>query len=99
MSGNKQISIIIPTTSDRELIFSRTLINAVEAVRHINAEILVINDTQGYCPPIPETASVVSIFNNPGKGVAAARNYGASLASADLLLFLDKFYIIINLNT
>lgn len=94
MHSQTQISIIIPTTKDRTLIFEQTLANAIKAIEHLKAEILIINDSPGYLPPIPSGIESVILHNNPGKGVASARNFGANAASSELLLFLDNDIII-----
>jgi len=83
------ISIIIPTTSDRRHIFEETISAALIAVKPFDGEIIVVNDTPGYTPNIPGCENVRTL-NNPGRGVASARNYGARNAVAPLLLFLDN---------
>lgn len=88
------LSIIIPTTQERDVIFQETLINALKAIQLLKAEILVISDSGGYVPVIPLNATHVIVLQNPGKGVASARNYGVKHASGKLLLFLDNDIII-----
>lgn len=89
-----QLSIIIPTTNDRDALFRVTLNNAVEAIRGLNAEILVINDSPGNMLDIPLEYVNVKVLNNPVKGVTLARNYGARMARGELLLFLDNDILI-----
>jgi GT2 family glycosyltransferase len=86
------LSIIIPTR-DRGTVFDETLRSAIQAVAHINAEILVVNDSRNSMPAIP-SSSVVAMINNPGKGVAAARNAGVRSTNGALLLFLDDDILI-----
>ncbi len=88
-----KLSIIIPT-KDRGRIFDRTLLTAVGAIRGIEAEIIVVNDSKNSSPQIPESLPGVRLLNNPLQGVASARNLGVREASGDLLLFLDDDIII-----
>ncbi|MBX3164160.1 MAG: glycosyltransferase family 2 protein [Bacteroidetes bacterium] len=88
MSENN-LSIIIPT-KDRGEVFYKTLNAAYQATKNVSAEIIVINDSKTNNVVIEEKfLDRVSVFNNPKSGVAAARNYGASLANGKWLLFLD----------
>ena len=86
-----KISIIIPTWK-RDEIFSETIHAALHAINNIDAEIIVIND-------FPEKAihidnEKVTVVNNIGRGVTVARNYGAKLANAELVLFIDNDIIV-----
>jgi len=83
-----QLSIIIPT-KDRDIILSSTLLCAVNATRHIDVEIIVINDSKTTRPQIDLDDSNIRLLDNPKKGVASARNLGAMSATSDLLLFVD----------
>lgn len=85
-----QLSIIIPT-KDRVPVFQKTLAAAVQATGHLHCQIIVVNDSKENTPIVPETVTLIA---NPGKGVAAARNAGAKLAVAPLLLFLDNDILI-----
>lgn len=89
----RDLSIIIPT-SNREDILRITVINALQAIEGMNAEIIIVNDGDALSgfPELP--TDKIGIFDNSGSGVAAARNFGASKASANLLLFLDDDMII-----
>jgi glycosyltransferase involved in cell wall biosynthesis len=82
-----ELSIIIPTR-DRGAVFDETLRCALAAIAHIEAEIVVVNDSRILRPSIPEVAAV-RMVDNPGKGVAAARNAGVRSTTGKLLLFLD----------
>jgi GT2 family glycosyltransferase len=82
------LSIIIPT-KDRQAIFSETLRRLIMAVGDRDIEIIVVNDSKTSTPELPENAPRVTLINNPGQGVASARNYGAAHASSGNLLFLD----------
>lgn len=83
-----QLSIIIPTR-DREAIFHETLQRATDAMAGLDAEIIVVNDSKTRQVIISPLLKNVHTINNTGQGVASARNNGASIAQADLLLFLD----------
>ena len=83
-----KLSIIIPTC-DRGVVFDETLQCAMVAVHEIDAEIIVVNDSPRSMPTIPKDAKRVTLLRNPGKGVGAARNFGARNATGHLLLFLD----------
>lgn len=84
-----ELSIIIPT-KDRGQLLIETLHNAYQAILFLPVEIIVINDSKTDKIFIPvEWQNKVKALDNPKSGVASARNLGASLASASLLLFLD----------
>ena len=85
------LTIIIPTWK-RDKIFSETIAAAVEAVKNIDAEILIINDC-GEDEVVFEHTKV-KVYNNPGRGVSKARNSGASLAKSPILLFIDNDILI-----
>ena len=86
-----ELSIIIPTWK-RNNIFSATISAVISAVSNIDAEVIVINDN------IEDKILVdhpkVKVYNNTGRGVTRARNLGASLATAPLLLFIDNDILI-----
>lgn len=88
-----KVSIIIPTC-DRGVVFDQTLRAAAEAVKGMNAEIIVVNDSKTSTPKIPGPQLTARMLQNPGRGVAAARNFGARHASGDLLLFVDDDILI-----
>lgn len=85
-----QVSIIIPT-KDRVSVFQKTLDAALQATTHLLCQIIVVNDSKESIPVVPENVTLIS---NPGQGVASARNAGARLAVAPLLLFLDNDILI-----
>jgi hypothetical protein len=88
-----QLSIIIPT-KDRGKIFERTIAAANDSVLHIDSEIIVVNDSKTSTPQVSETLKKVRLFNNPGQGVASARNFGVRNSTGNLLLFLDDDIVI-----
>lgn len=84
--------MIIPTR-DRGNVFDETLRRAISAIEHLDAEILVVNDSRESRPTVPSHPSV-RIIDNPGKGVASARNAGVRSTTGDLILFLDDDILI-----
>ncbi len=87
------ISIIIPTY-ERNDIFNKSLESIYKATSHLNAEIIVVNDSKKSSPFIPESFSNVILYNNPNKGCTSARNFGANKASSPYLLFIDDDFIV-----
>ena len=87
-----ELSIIIPT-KDRGKIFDETIGNAMEAINHLDAEIIVINDSKQNTPNIPDHPKV-RLFNNPKQGVASARNLGFKQSKGDIILFIDDDILI-----
>lgn len=87
------LSIIIPT-KERDEIFNETLRCVVLATQHLNAEIVVVNDSKLSHPIIPKNSGNIKLIINPESGVAAARNIGARNSAGDLLLFLDNDIIV-----
>lgn len=87
-----KLSVIIPT-KERKQIFASTLSAALHATRHIDAEIIIINDSDNDLMPTPG-ATNVRVLKNPKRGVAAARNFGFKNSSGELLLFLDNDIVI-----
>jgi glycosyltransferase involved in cell wall biosynthesis len=89
-----ELSVIIPTMN-RGHIFEMTLSYAIEAIKHIKSEIIIVNDSKDK-PLIERKSGEVALryVNNPKSGVASARNFGASFASYNVLLFLDDDILI-----
>jgi GT2 family glycosyltransferase len=83
-----ELSIIIPT-KDRIEILTASLKALRQAVSHIDCEVIVVNDSSTSKPNIPLGFKKISVVNNPKSGVASARNFGASLALSQILLFMD----------
>ncbi|HPQ08428.1 MAG TPA: glycosyltransferase [Bacteroidia bacterium] len=90
-----QLSIIIPT-KDRKDIFELTLKNAVNAIKNLDAEIIVINDSKETKINISKEYPNVKIFDNFKTGVASARNLGFHKSQGELLIFLDDDILISN---
>jgi len=88
------LSIIIPT-KDRAEILNGTLRQALAATQHIAVEIIVVNDSKTSSPDISGFRDKpIRMIQNAKSGVASARNLGASMALADLILFLDDDILI-----
>jgi len=81
-------SIIIPT-KNRDTILAQTLTFAIDATQNFLVEILVINDGESNIQLPENIKQKVSIYKNPKSGVASARNFGASKALSDHLIFMD----------
>ena len=87
------ISLIIPT-KDRVCILEQTIIHAKEALASYDSEIIVVNDAEQELDLPNNLSAGLTIVRNPNQGVASARNYGASLAQGEWLLFLDDDMLI-----
>jgi glycosyltransferase involved in cell wall biosynthesis len=83
-----QLTIIIPTRN-RESILSESLRHLQAATQSLTVETIIVNDGESEIIRIKKLFPFVKIVKNKGRGVASARNTGASLASADILLFMD----------
>lgn len=84
-----QLSIII-STSNRGNIFVRTLNECIQAIAHVSAEVIVVNDLSDGDIQLPKQAAVpIVCLRSTRRGVAAKRNLGARHARGKLLIFLD----------
>jgi GT2 family glycosyltransferase len=89
-----EISIVIPTYNRNNILYKHLAI-AYAALKGLDHEIIVINDSKTNRVEIPaEWQDTISVFSNPKQGVASARNLGASLAKSENLLFIDDDMII-----
>lgn len=86
MAEQLDFSIVIPT-KDREHILVQTLQKALDAIENNNVEIIVVNDGSELKQTIRHKK--IQYFKNPKQGVTTARNFGASIAKSNYLLFLD----------
>ena len=83
------VSIIIPTYNRNGILYKHLAI-AYNALKGLNYEIIVINDSKTNIVQISEEwGSNIRVYNNPKQGVASARNLGASLARSEYLIFMD----------
>jgi GT2 family glycosyltransferase len=83
-----EITIIIPTRN-RVGILEVSLGYLHAATQGVHAEIIVVNDGDEEVYRLKKTYPSIRIVDNPGSGVASARNTGAAKATSDLLLFMD----------
>lgn len=83
-------SIIIPTYN-RERMLIKHVSQAISELNEFNIEIIIINDNKNN--PINQNIfpqyDKLFIYENPNKGVASARNYGALKATNEWLIFMD----------
>ena len=80
------ISIVIPTYNRFDII--RETLDKIMHLQSVAAfEIIVVND--GNPLPFEINHPAVSIYKNPKRGAASARNFGASKAKYEVLFFID----------
>lgn len=89
MYKNERLSVIIPTFNRNDLLVNclSSLLSKIDS----SIEIIIVNDSKQNTIELPKHffTKQVKIYSNPKQGVASARNYGASKASGDLLIFID----------
>lgn len=85
------LSIVIPAFNEQDgldLTLS-SLFRSIERVHELEAEVIVVNDgSTDRTRLVAEEAGAICV-DNPGHGVSAARNYGASISRGEYLLFMD----------
>lgn len=81
-----ELSIIIPTYNRQETL-KQSISHAISAIKEKDIEIIIVNDGDEILDKIEYPN--IQYYKNPDKGVTSARNFGASLAKSDLLLFID----------
>lgn len=81
------ISLII-CTYKRPQLLKTCLACAIEVIKSINGEIIIINDSIEDKVDVIED-NKIHLFNNTSHGLASARNLGAKKAKGDLILFID----------
>lgn len=87
----KGLSVIIPTIN-RDNILNGTIEYAIEALKEIPCEIIVVNDSEKAISTA--NGNKIKILRNSKKGAASARNTGAQIAQYDYLIFLDDDILI-----
>jgi len=85
------LSVIIPT-KDRVKILNKTIGSLVEAIKGIDAEIIVVNDSNSDIT-FPDQKNIL-ILNSRRSSAAVSRNLGAKNAKGNVLLFLDDDIVI-----
>jgi len=85
------LSIIIPT-KDRVAILNKTIDSLITAVKGLDSEIIVINDSQSDIS-FPSHKNI-SVYNSRRSSAAISRNLGAKKAKGNILLFLDDDILI-----
>lgn len=94
MNNEIIISIIMPTC-DRGEVFEVSKEAVLNAIAAFKVEYIVVNDSKKSTLELTENErSHMQVYDNPTKGVASARNFGASKAKGDILMFLDDDVII-----
>jgi glycosyltransferase involved in cell wall biosynthesis len=83
-----EISVII-ATRNREAILWKTVEKAIASIAGKRAEIIVVNDGDKPLVAKDSFSEKIRCFNNPSKGVTAARNFGAANARGEVLFFAD----------
>ena len=86
------ISVVIPAASAPDVFRECLQSVCFNSVRP--SEVLIIDDAMDDKARDICRAFNVSVLKNPGKGVSAARNYGASRATGDIILFMDTDVIV-----
>jgi glycosyltransferase involved in cell wall biosynthesis len=82
------ISVII-ATRNREAILWTTVEKAIASINGKRAEIIIVNDGDNPLEAKDSFSEKIRCFNNPSKGVSAARNFGAANARGEVLFFAD----------
>ena len=82
-------TIIIPTFNRNDLLY--TCLDSILPLAQRNIEIIVVNDNPKNEIELPFNLryNAVEIVDNPNQGVASARNFGASKAKGEFLIFID----------
>ncbi|MEG2094795.1 MAG: glycosyltransferase family 2 protein [Lachnospiraceae bacterium] len=88
----KKISIIVPVYNNEETI--QSCLNSIQGQTYENIEVIVVNDgstdgTLHQCNMIQQEDARCKIFTTINQGVSAARNFGISQASGELIGFVD----------
>jgi glycosyltransferase involved in cell wall biosynthesis len=87
-----RISVVIPTFNRGEIFYE--CLNSVMNSISNDDEIIVVNDSKTHSIERNVSLNRVQVFDNPKSGVASARNFGASKATGEYLLFIDDDMLI-----
>ncbi|HLT74350.1 MAG TPA: glycosyltransferase [Ohtaekwangia sp.] len=83
-----KLSVIVPT-KDRRQVLEKSLDALSNSLIGLDAEVIVVNDGEESLDALTAKYPGFAFRKNPGRGVASARNFGVSLSTGSLLLFLD----------
>jgi len=84
-----KFSLIIPT-KDRLSVLHKTIRALSQVINITDIDVLIINDSdKNISLQIEDFPTNLQVYKSPGKGVATARNFGASKAATDWLVFMD----------
>ncbi len=87
------LSFIIPTYN-RGAILERTYLSLMNAIEGLPVEVIIVNDYKQSELTLPFLKDNVQVLNNPKGGAASARNFGATFAKGNHLIFLDDDIIL-----
>jgi glycosyltransferase involved in cell wall biosynthesis len=92
-----ELSIVLPT-KDRHPILFKTVRSILDSIDGIRCELFIIDNSTISDIQLPTELQgpFIQVLKNPGNrnSVFASRNYGASIARAKLLLFIDDDIIV-----
>ncbi len=83
-----KLSVIMPT-KDRRQVLEKSLDALSKSIMGLDAEVIVVNDGEEPLDAMTVKFPEFTFRKNPGRGVASARNFGVSVSTGSLLLFLD----------
>lgn len=89
MIMNEPVVTIVVPTKDRTDILLVTLDKILEAFGKIPFELIIVNDSEIPIVLPDVIAGFVRVVRNPGRGVASARNTGASMVNSKWIWFID----------
>lgn len=87
------ISIIIPVYNVEK--YLEKCVNSVLSQSYNNLEVILVNDgstdnSLSICEKLSQTDKRIKVINQKNSGLSAARNRGISVASADIIGFIDS---------
>lgn len=90
---NKLVSVIMPTFNSGQ--YLKYAVESILDQTYQNLELLVIDDhsvdsTMDILNTYSKKDNRISIFHNPGKGIASALNYGIDLAKGEYIARMDS---------
>jgi GT2 family glycosyltransferase len=85
---NSAVDVVVLTWNDGELL--QRAVNSATAAPDVVVQVVVIDNASDQPPAVRHAPNVKLVHNDKNRGVAAARNQGAALGSAPLILLLDS---------